>query len=71
MTGMRTAVASDELREALIAYLKEHPTTAVGQLLSAVASEQDADIELVAGAMWDLVEHGVLNYGTNAHLTFA
>jgi hypothetical protein len=40
----------------------------VGTLINTVASEQDADLDLVVAAMWDLVESGKLSYGTNGRV---
>lgn len=63
-------VTVDDQRDRLYAALRSAADTApmVGDLLTRVASEQDADVAVVAAAMWDLVEREELEYGSDAHV---
>lgn len=55
----------EQLQRALLQALDARPTP-VGDLLAKVAAREDADVELVASAMWDLVEQERIGYGSDA-----
>ena len=55
----------EQLQRALLLALDSRPTP-VGDLLATVAASEDADVEIVASAMWDLVEQDRIGYGSDA-----
>lgn len=60
----------DRLYRALRQEVAQGPAP-LGRLLAAVAEREQADIEVVLSAMWDLVETGEFNYGMDARVTAA
>lgn len=65
------ADASSTLKDSLLSEVKAQQAPLVGKLLTDVARELDSDVPMVASAMWDLVEGGILHYGADAHVRLA